>query len=110
MGHASDKFARKQTASMTCNRAEQPMVLRFKEMLLAKGHEVEAHHYYELGTDGRERLIGKCDLFDRTSGTLYEAKSNLDFASLDRAVGQLLRYSFLEMAHMQTRTRMQSWL
>jgi hypothetical protein len=69
-------------------RREQTLVLAFRDHLLSKGHEV-----------GRLKIVPRgeakplfCDLIDRTTNTLYEAKGTVERGSIRMAVGQLLDY------------------
>ncbi len=74
-------------------RREQQLVLHYQAHLEGQGHKAVRHKYT---VDGRSLY---CDLYDETSGCLYEAKGDVTRESLRMAVGQLLDYArFYEVA------------
>jgi len=89
--HETDLFDTAGTEAGTGRRAEQPMVCAFANHLRAQGHRISARRY---------RLPGgttmRCDIFDHTTGTIYEAKSKTDRNSIRLAIGQLLDYRHQE--------------
>ena len=74
------------------HRRETSLVHDFAEHLVSLGHDLSLHDYPRAGTDSPLR----CDLFDETTNTLYEAKSNTSRQSLRMAVGQLYDYRRFE--------------
>jgi hypothetical protein len=72
-------------------RREQKLVERFVAGLLAEGHEVCR---LQLRPEG-EAAPMFCDIYDKTTGTLYEAKGSVARASIRMAIGQLADYSRL---------------
>ncbi len=76
-------------------RAEQAMVLAYRDHLLSKGHDVVR---LKLVPSGEAKPLF-VDLFDRSTNTLFEAKGTVERGSIRMAVGQLLDYRrFLEPA------------
>lgn len=71
-------------------RREQKMVLGFRDYLSNKGHVVKQHVY------GKGNSAMRCDLFDETSGVLYEAKGTSHRMSIRLAIGQLFDYRRFE--------------
>ena len=74
-------------------RREQDLVHRFAAWLETEGHQVTSREY---PLPGKGWLVA--DLYDRTTGTLYEAKSNVRRESIRMAVGQLFDYRRFETA------------
>jgi hypothetical protein len=72
-------------------RREQKLVRELMAALLAEGHEVCR---LQLRPDGEPAPL-YCDLFDRTAGTLVEAKGSVSRAAVRMAIGQLADYSRL---------------
>ncbi len=74
-------------------RAEQALVLAYRDHLLSKGHDVVR---LKLVPSGEAKPLF-VDLFDRSTNTLFEAKGTVERGSIRMAVGQLLDYRrFLE--------------
>ena len=69
-------------------RAEQGLVLAMKQHLERMGHDV--HRWKILPATERSPLY--CDLYDATTNTLIEAKSDSNRPSIRMAIGQLLDY------------------
>lgn len=70
-------------------RREQKLVLSFLESLERQGHDV---YRYQLLPDGEVAPL-YCDLFDKTTNTLYEAKGSVARPAIRMAVGQLADYA-----------------
>ena len=85
------EFLVETASSMLARRREVELVRAYSQHLAGDGHVVAAHVYHvpELG-------VVACDLFDETTGTLYEAKGDVRRESLRMAVGQLLDYRRFE--------------
>ena len=75
-------------------RPEQRLVLAYRDHLMSQGHKVTRHLYSVAGS--RSPLA--CDLVDKTAQVLYEAKGNVQRASVRMAIGQLLDYRRFEPA------------
>lgn len=72
-------------------RREQKLVRELEATLLAAGHEVCR---LQLRPEGEPAPLF-CDLFDKTTNTLIEAKGSISRAAVRMAVGQLADYSRL---------------
>ncbi len=70
-------------------RREQKLVLSFLESLERQGHDV---HRYQLLPPGEFAPL-YCDLFDKTTNTLYEAKGSVARPAIRMAIGQLADYA-----------------
>jgi hypothetical protein len=69
-------------------RREQVLVRNLESFLRARGHDVARLKIVPAG----ERRPLFCDLIDRTSGTLVEAKGSVARESIRMAIGQLIDY------------------
>jgi hypothetical protein len=76
-------------------RAEQRLVRAFAENLERDGHDVCRLQFHPEG----EVAPLFCDLFDKTTGTLYEAKGTVTRAAMRMAIGQLADYGRLVAPH-----------
>jgi hypothetical protein len=72
-------------------RREQKLVVEFREWLERQSHEV---FRYQLRPPGEFAPL-YCDLFDRTTNTLYEAKGSVARPAIRMAIGQLADYARL---------------
>lgn len=72
-------------------RREQKLVRSLLDALELQGHDV---HRYQLLPPGEFAPL-YCDLFDKTTNTLYEAKGSVARAAIRMAVGQLADYARL---------------
>jgi hypothetical protein len=70
-------------------RREQALVLAFQAHLEGLGHEVDR---LKILPPGEAKPLF-CDLIDRTTNTLYEAKGSVQRGAIRMAIGQLLDYS-----------------
>jgi hypothetical protein len=68
---------------------EQKLVLALRDHLLAQGHAVNR---LKIVPPGEAKPLF-CDLIDRTTNTLYEAKGTVERGAVRMAIGQLLDYS-----------------
>jgi hypothetical protein len=69
-------------------RREQELVLAFRDHLLGQGHDVSR---LKIMPPGEAKPIF-CDLIDRTTNTLFEAKGTVERGAIRMAIGQLLDY------------------
>jgi hypothetical protein len=76
-------------APYEAERREQKLVLSFLESLERQGHDV---YRYQLLPPGEFAPL-YCDLFDKTTNTLYEAKGSVARPAIRMAVGQLADYA-----------------
>jgi hypothetical protein len=70
-------------------RREQALVLAFRDHLVKHGHEVRRLKIVPAG----EAKPLFCDLIDRSTNTLYEAKGTVERGAIRMAIGQLLDYA-----------------
>lgn len=70
-------------------RRESALVESFERFLLDRGHEVSAYRYSP--RESAHEL--QSDLFDETTGVLYEAKGAVSRESIRMAIGQLFDYA-----------------
>jgi hypothetical protein len=70
-------------------RREQTLVLAFRDHLEKQGHTVNRLKIVPRG----EAKPLFCDLIDRTTNTLYEAKGTVERGAIRMAIGQLMDYS-----------------
>jgi hypothetical protein len=70
-------------------RREQTLVLAFRDHLEAQGHEVSRLKIVPRG----EAKPLFCDLIDRTTNTLYEAKGTVERGAIRMAIGQFMDYA-----------------
>lgn len=75
----------------TAERREQKLVSQFVASLEREGHELCRLQFRPLG----EPAPTFCDLFDKTTNTLYEAKGTVARQAIRMAIGQLADYSRL---------------
>lgn len=81
-----------EAASRTVERIEQSLVLSYRDVLAAKGHQVARRKYQP--DEYAKPLFS--DLFDETSNTLIEAKGSVARHAIRMAIGQLADYHRFE--------------
>jgi hypothetical protein len=81
-----------EAASRTVERIEQSLVLSYRDVLTAQGHQVVLRKYQP---DEYAKPI-LSDLFDETTNTLIEAKGSVARQAIRMAIGQLADYRRFE--------------
>lgn len=82
-------FVAPQRKQSEAERSEQALLLAFREHLLKRGHNPAR---LKIVPAGEARPLF-CDLIDRSSNTLYEAKGSVERGAIRMAIGQLLDYA-----------------
>jgi hypothetical protein len=86
--HLVSEFETSGSGAVTAEKREQALVANFQEVLVARGHELSR---WKITPPESTRPLYS-DLFDETTGTLYEAKAKSTRNHVRMGLGQILDY------------------